>query len=382
MIRTGKRKWVVGTLLSLIVVAAAGLAWRDTLESWYYVRQLARAGAADRERLAERVAGLGAAAVPGLLDCLNGSDETVCANAGTALDKLGAHWGAGDARTVVLLRQIVEQWPRLSTVGRQQVLEAATNWVRAFPAEGQPAEGFVPAAADLLAAAAKDDAAIAAGLALCDCLMTTSGATAAREPACGLVRACLKSESAEVRLRAIQTSLRPGLDLVEQVAVLLNDPAVEVRRAAIGVVGPPDKAVPDETLLPCLHDPDPEVRRLCEEALTDLRGLKPIHVRLGKLLTHPDYLVRMQILVQLRELQRLEEVKNIKNPIDSGVWLCRLSHDPMASVRAAAASELAEQTRADCTRRLAEMARDDPSPTVCYLAGYYLRQAGSTGPGE
>ena len=27
-------------------------------------------------------------------------------------------------------------------------------------------------------------------------------------------------------------------------------------------------------------------------------------------------------------LQTLEEVRNIKNPIDPGVWMCRLSHDP------------------------------------------------------
>jgi hypothetical protein len=45
----------------------------------------------------------------------------------------------------------------------------------------------------------------------------------------------------------------------------------------------------------------------------------------------------------------------------------------MPSVRAAAAWVMARQTREDCARRLAEMARDDPSPTVCYLAGYYLR---------
>ena len=378
----GKRKFIAGVVLTLIVAAGWGWARRESLRAWYFVRQLATANEADRERLAERVADLGAAAVPSLLARLGGTDEAVCANLRVALDRLGANWGASDARTAALLRQIGEQWPRLSVPGRRTTLESAASWLRALPAEGIPAADVVLAAGALLAEATKDDAEVrTAALALCDCLTTLPGADTVREPARDLVRVCLKSEVVEVRLRAIQTSLRPGMDLMEQVAVLLSDPAVEVRRAAVTAVGPPDKAVPDETLLPCLHDTDAEVRRLCEEALTDLRGLKPIHLKLGRLLTHPNFLVRMQVLEKLRELQILEEERNIKHPIDPGVWICRLSHDPMPSVRAAAALAMAHQGRDDCMNRLGEMARDDPSPTVCYLAGYYLKQA-SAAPGE
>ena len=248
--------------------------------------------------------------------------------------------------------------------------------MRALPEKGQPAPDVVPAAGVLLAAAAKDDEAVrGAGVALCDCLMTLPPSAAVREPACELVRACLKAESPEIRLRAIQAAQRPDLDVLEQVTLLLTDPVVEVRRAAIRVVGPPDKAVPDEALLPCLHDPDPEVRRLCEEALTDLRLLKPIHLKLGRLLTHPNFLARIQVLDELRELQYREEVSDVKNPVDPGTWICRLSHDPVPSVRAAAAWAMAQEQRDDCARRLWEMARTDPSPTVTYLAGYYLKQA-------
>ena len=377
MAQAGTRKWklLAGVVLALVI--AAGWAWarREALQAWYWVHQLAKASAIDRDPLALRVAELGEAAVPFLLDCLNGSDDAVCANARSALDKLGARWGTGDARTATLLRQIGAQWPRLSVVGRRSVLEAAAGWVRALPEEGVPDADVVPAAGDLLAAATKDDASVqAAGLALCDCLATLPGTAEAREPTRELVRACLKAESVEMRLRAIQTSLRPGMDLMEQVAVLLSDPAVEVRRAAIAAVGPPDRAVPDETLLPCLHDADPEVRQRCKEALTDQRGLKPIHLKLGGLLTHPNFLVRVQVLDELRELQRQEDENNVKNPVDAGVWMSRLSHDPMPSVRAAAACAMAQAGRDACKRRLGEMARDDPSPTVCYLADYYLKQ--------
>jgi hypothetical protein len=376
---------VAGGIILMLLVAAGGwaLVQRESLLAWYSVRQLIRSDEADRDRLAERVAERGEAAVPGLLDGLSASDETACANVRAALDKIGARWGAADARTTALLRQIGDKWPQLSGPGRRVVLESAAGWIRALPQNRKPEPGVVPAAADLLAAAAKDDAEVrASGLALCDCLMTLPASAAAREPACQLVRACLKAEAPEVRLRAIRTSLRPGMDLSEQVAILLNDPAVEVRRAAIGAVGPPDKAVPDETLLPCLHDSDREVRRLCEEALRDLRGVKPVHLKLGRMLCHPDFMVRMQLLEEVREFQRLEQERNVPIPIDPGVWMCRLSHDAKPSVRAAAAWLMARQPREDCARRLAEMARDDPSPTVCYLAGYYLRTASPAAPGE
>jgi HEAT repeat protein len=364
---------------------SGGWAWtqRDTLVAWYCVRQLARSNESDRDRLAERVAERGEAAVPELLDKLSAGDEAVCANVRAALDKIGARWGAADARTAALLRQVGEKWPSLSAAGRRVVLEAAAGWLRTLQQDQKPEPGVVPAVADLLAAAAKGDADVqAAGLALCDCLMTLAGSAAARGPACELVRTCLKADSAEVRLRAIRASLRPGMDLSEQVALLLDDPAVAVRRAAVAAVGPPDPAVPDDTLLPCLHDSDPEVRRLCEEALRDLRGVKPVHLKLGRMLSHPDFMVRLELLEEIREFQRLELERNVTIPIDPGVWMVRLSHDPKPSVRAAAAWVMTQQPREDCSRRLAEMARDDPSPTVCYLAAYYLRRASSAAPGQ
>src|SRR5438128_296839 len=99
------------------------------------------------------------------------------------------------------------QTRRYWIVGFVLLLVIAATWLRALPADGVPAPDLVLAAGVLLALATKDDAEVrTVALALCDCLMTLPGADAVREPARDLVRTCLKSDSVEVRLRAIQTS--------------------------------------------------------------------------------------------------------------------------------------------------------------------------------
>jgi hypothetical protein len=127
-------------------------------------------------------------------------------------------------------------------------------------------------------------------------------------------------------------------------------------------VGPAEEIVRDEGLLPALHDSDPEVRRLCEAALAG-RGLRPEHILLGRLLTDDRPLVRLQVLDQLRETPDLE----------TGVWLRRLSHDPSPAVRAAAMRAMTQQNGVDLSDRIDQMARNDPSPTVCRLAQYYRK---------
>jgi hypothetical protein len=153
------------------------------------------------------------------------------------------------------------------------------------------------------------------------------------------------------------------MDLVESVVGLLRDPAVEVRKAVVLAVGPAEASVaaPDEELLPGLHDADPEVRRLTTDALRG-RGLRPEHLELGRLLTHPDHKMRLKVLDHLREASDL----------DPGLWLRRLSHDKAPCVRAAALRVMSSLTVLDLTDRIDQMARSDPSPTVAQIAQYYL----------
>jgi hypothetical protein len=59
--------------------------------------------------------------------------------------------------------------------------------------------------------------------------------------------------------------------------------------------------------------------------------------------------------------------------LDAGVWLRHLSHDNEPVVRIAAVATAAEANVDSLDDRLDQMARSDPSPTVCQLASYYRK---------
>jgi hypothetical protein len=356
------RWWIVGFLG--VAVAAGGVAWmqRTALLAWWYVGGLTAAADADRALWVERVAGLDQAALSGLLDLLRREDAHACANARAALDCLVQRWTMIDPRSVDLLERLSRDYPRFSAAGRRTALAQVAAWRR------QPPGGKCDAGAGLSLLAAVLPCADAevqlSALDLSAVVLEQKPSPAALGPTRALLRACLQAADVRVRLRAVRAAQRPDLELMEPIVALLNDREAEVRRAAIAAVGPADQTVLDETLLPCLRDPDPEVRRLCEAALR-VRGLTDDHLRLSRLLVDPQPAVRLQVLDYLGASADLEP----------GVWLRRLSHDPAPSVRAAAARVMGQQRFVDLSDRLDQMARSDPSPTVSYLADYYLKSA-------
>jgi HEAT repeat protein len=358
------RKLLCGaTVLFVLSVGAAAWTERVPLLAWFYVRGLSKADETTRDRWVERVAGLNEAVVPNLLDTLARPEPAVCANTRAALTRLSSDWVDDDARREALVGRIARSWVTFSIPGKACALEVATGWFRTR-ADSSP--GLVSAAAGLLTAATREEnrELQARALDLCAALLPKSAGDRAVSPGRSVVRACLTHTDSAIRLLAIRLALFPGMDLLEDIVPLLSDPVVEVRRAAIVVVGPAEQAVRDEGLLPCLHDDDAEVRRLSELALCG-RGLSPEHIKLGRILTDPSPIVRLQVLDQLR----------LTPDLDAGIWLRRLSHDPSPAVRAAAMRAMCQQSAVDLTDRIDQMARDDPSPTICMLARFYLRTA-------
>jgi hypothetical protein len=354
-------KFLIGVVVVLTLVGVAAWVERGPLLAWFYLRQLASASEANRESWVARVASLGEEAVPGLLDTLARPTPQACSNARVAIEHLADGWGAEDPRTIDLSQALAREYSRLSPAGQRQVLLLAAGWCNA-----PQGKAVLPAASRLISeSTATEPEVFSAALELCAAVLSLPENTMAVSPAQDLVRAGLRSPTAANRIRAVQLALKPGMDLLEQVVPLLSDSEAEVRRAAMLTVGPAREAreaVPDECLLPSLHDSDPEVRRLCEAALAS-RGLKPEYLELGRLLTHPQPSQRLQVLDQLQRSPDL----------DTGLWLRRLSHDPSPAVRVAAMRAMTQQPFLDLSDRIDQMAQGDPSPTVSQLARYYLK---------
>jgi hypothetical protein len=362
-----RRAVAVAAVAALAVAAGAAFVERVHLLAWVYVQGLSRAGDADREVWVGRVAGVGDAALPGLLACLRRHDRQVCANAEAALGRLAD----GPGRDEVAGR-LADAFPRLSAPGQETVLNLEAAWL---------ASGTVPPGlAQLLAQAAhsEDPAARARALEPVALLLDRPDQAAAAAGCREVVRVGLRAPEPATRLRALQLALHPRLGMLEQVLLLLNDPSPEVRREAmLAARSAPDDLIKTENLLRWLHDPDEDVRRLCEAVLRGApRNLSEEDLKVGRLLTDERPAVRLQVLNYLRADSDLEP----------GVWLRLLSVDPEPAVRVAAVRAAAADTRVDLSDRMDQMVRSDPSPTVSQLARYYLssqqRRSSSTLPAE
>jgi hypothetical protein len=361
----------LAALLLLFLLGCGVVAWREraALLSWFYVYNLARASESGRQRWVGPVANLGETALPGLFECLRKTDVLVCTNARAALERMTSLWGNDDARTADLALRLARAFAHFSPAGQKQVLDLAAGWFREGRRQSAGAErvALVSACGSLLSESAvvNEENVQTSALELCALLLHQPGEGQTGkplDPALKLAAAALHSAAADNRLRAVRLSLYPGMaDLLEQVATLLSDESTEVRRAALVAVCRAREAVHDDQLLPCLHDPDPEVRRLCEQALI-ARGLRREYLELGRLLFDPRPAQRLQVLDRLRESIEL----------DPGLWLRRLSHDPSPSVRVAAMRAMTQQSFVDLSDRIDQIAREDSNPTVRQLAQYYL----------
>lgn len=265
MIKTDRRngKYVLGLVL-LVLLGLGVLAWleRAPLLAWFHVRMLVSAGDGNRAERAQRVAQLGHAAVPGLLNCLQREEPAVCVNARAGLTALVRQGGTlSETQTADLVNALSREFGQFSREGQRHTVEMVAEWFHTDPGAAA-VPGLILACGRLLSAAISGSEPEVQSGALQLCLALVSQPQGAEVLSTGreLVRACLHNRDPEVRVQAIQVGLHPGMDLLEAVAGLLPDADARVRRAAILAVGPPpaDRYVLDEALLPCLRDPDAE----------------------------------------------------------------------------------------------------------------------------
>ncbi|MBY0522175.1 MAG: HEAT repeat domain-containing protein [Gemmataceae bacterium] len=349
------KKTIGFVLFLLLLVSGVGWWQHSPMMAWYALHGLAGASDADREAWIARVVALDDAAVPGLLECLERSDERACHSAQVALGRLVQHWTPEPPRCAALFLRLADVFPRLSMSGQHCVLELFTE---------HGAEVHVQAAIQVIpvASRAPDKAVRGRALALVAVLLTRPENGEALSACRELVRTSLQDQEAANRAEAVRLAMNPNIDLSRQVAPLLDDPSPEVRQGAMLAVGDPRhaNAVATDDLLRSLHDPDADVRRLCEAALRG-RGLRNDDVTMGRLITDARPTVRLQVLERLARAD-----------LEPGVWLRRLSQDPSPAVRAGAIRAAGESAQVDFADQLQNMAQHDPSSTVRQLAQFYL----------
>lgn len=315
-----RRRWGRWLALGMVVLVLVGVWQRERLWIAYCAERLERASDDDRAAWADRLAASGEPAIPVLLDCFRHDDPSICMAGRHGLETLLNEYAEGDPRLSLMAEQLKAAEPRFSTPGRSVAME------------------LLPP-------------------------MLAKRATGMLELAHAMIQTATKSESVDVRVQAIAMAMRPEIDALANVVPLLGDSAVEVRRAAILALGPlgrPDRvAATDDDLVRLLHDPDGEVRRLCEMSLRS-RGRSPRDIRLAKRYAAPHAAERQKLLLDLAD----DEERDVS------VWLERLTTDSDPAVRAGALRVAAER-QVDLTTRMEQMQQNDPDGTVRRIASYY-----------
>jgi hypothetical protein len=355
----GQKKFLA---VFVVLLACTTVAWwqRPTLLGWYYFHQLSQATEKDREIWVNQLIALDVQAQSQALRCLMNPDPQGCQIGEMILTGLVNRWPIQDGRSQDLLEQLLRQYPSFKEPGKDSALRVAC---RLLEKEETCPEAIQKLANKLLNLASQDKI----GSSLLRLASVLPPHSRPIEQYRLLALAGLHSTEAEQRTLAahlfLQAPLNQETTLQAEVVTLLKDPSSKVRRAALLVVGSKRELVSEDDLLPLLHDPDPEMSRLCEVALRS-RGLKEDHLQLARLISDEKPAARLEVLRYLDQTRDLEP----------GVWLKRLCQDSSPAVRAAAVRASAHQANPDLWAHLLEMTHTDPSPTVRQLAHFYLRR--------
>ena len=358
-------KKTLGALMILVTLAAVGWWQKTPLLAWYYTSRLAGADEANREDWLNRVAGLEDAAISRLWGFLQDNDPRSCENAGAALGRIAQRWGVEDPRSLRLLEDLLAGFDELPTAGRQSLLQVPIDLLQSISPNPTPA-GVSLAIGSLLTKASSDAALRHRTLALAGLFVQRVVPGQWFELCRDLSASGLKDADPNHRVQAIRLTMHLAKQseprFAEHLLPLLKDGVPQVRRAAVVALGPVSDFVSEDDLLPMLHDPDVEVRRLTQLALRS-RGLSDNQLLLAGLISAPEPTVRLSVL------ERLDDEEGL----DVGLWLDRLSRDASPAVRAAALRAAASQSGAELRQRIQQIAQQDASPTVRQLAQYYLR---------
>jgi hypothetical protein len=326
----GKRLAVGAVAVLLIGGGAVAMSW-STLKAGWAAKAVRAAGSDEaRAAAAANLVALGESGLPRVVELLKSDDAAGCLAVAAALREAWKDTPPADPAFAAKCRPILADAAAYSEAGKDAVLELAADAMRCPDAD--------------LAALGR-----------------------------AAVRAALTATAPDAVARAAAVASLPEVGLKAELVPLLRDERAEVRRAAMMAVGPAARGEPvigDEELFPWLHDPDVEVRAVCESALAT-RGMDGDQIAAARKLTHPDAAERLKLLLDLRWGR-----DTVRDP---GPWLERLSRDADPAVRAGAA-RVACECRLTFAGWLDRLATEDPDGTVRDVAAYYRAKAAEIRP--
>ena len=133
----------------------------------------------------------------------------------------------------------------------------------------------------------------------------------------------------------------------------LKDPEFSVRFQTLTSFAGRPVLMTEESILPLLHDPVPDLQGLAQRVL-EARGLSPDLIGLGRMVSHERAEMRASAITLLEGHEDIDPV----------VWLLRLSEDPDAGVRLKAVKAFEGKMTPEVTQRLREIVAADDSAEV------------------
>lgn len=355
-------------LFFVVALILGGLAWwqREPILSWYFVRELGDANESQLESYAQKLAHLGDAAVPRLLDGLRNDDASVCGKMQYALLLMVKKWGHADGRSAELVESLHARFNEFSAAGQEKAVQLTTTLLQQEGARPLPPR-LTKAAGDFLTMTEQVSELRPVSLLLLaelvECVQPGQWVDAGR----AMTERGLDDARPECKVAALRVLMRAPMRkdraLLEKSLPLLRDRAAMVRRSAVLVLAVESELAHEDAFLPLLHDDDPEVQFLCENALRK-RGLGDDDIRIARMISDRDPAMRMRVLQHLRRVP----------DVNLDTLLRQLSNDPSKAVRAAAIRAAAEHAHVDLSKRLTEMAASDPEESIRQNARYYLQE--------
>lgn len=311
---------------------------------------------------------------PVLLSHLSNDDHVVCRRASTLLERiLDDHPDPTNPEashlSLAVAARLHQDYPRLSRYGRAEAVELAVRVLASQLGRWSPTvPTALETAGEVLLESLADDDLLVVERAL-GALAQVWHWNGTDNVASSLVRdwkqkcyrramGMLDGRPDPIRAWAARAITGADYHEADQALIgMLSDPNPAVKKAALlALTHTAADSLSSEKkteLLSFLYDPDLEIREAARQLLLKA-GATELELNLATRMNHPVPTERARVVAMVLAAKGIDQSK----------WLFRLSNDPAASVRFAAANAAGAATDPDLQRRLHAMADSDPDPQV------------------